>query len=245
MSSSADGAGRYDMPDLDVGEPPPGMSYPDAQDLRFEAILARNGVAASEAELIEALGATTAIMQAAVAHVLGRRASTRAVPFLSRLLSDRDDDTVRVEAAFALARMGVRKGRDVLIELLGYPLNAYVSPAPAAGYLARLDDPRGFDVVVEGLGLDIAAVRMIACKQLYFFVPFHGRATAPGPTIDVYGAFATALTDPDPTTRWQALVQLHDLRAPESRVALREFMQATSDPVLLRLANATLVAIDG
>lgn len=233
----------YRMPNLDIPNPPGDISYADFEQYRNQAILEKNGIPLSEAELIDALGATTNILQAAVAHTLGSLASTAAAPALKRLLST-PEDLVRVEAAYALARIGVREGKEVLVQCMTYPVDAYLFPAIAAGYLARLGDPRGFQTVVSCLDLNISAIRMIACKQLYFFVPFQGTPDVTGKPIDVLYEFGRALKDLDSAVQWQALVQLRELRAPGSRVVLRDFVEDTTDEQLLDLAKNTLASLD-
>jgi len=218
------------------------MSYAQFEDYRNRAILQRNNIPLSEAELIDALGGTTNILQAAVAHTLGSLASTAASPALSQLLTA-PEDLVRVEAAYALARIGVGEGRDVLAQCLSYPVDAYLFPAIAAGYLAQLGDSRGFSTVVSCLDQEILAIRMIACKQLYFFVRFQGQPDATGKPVEVLHEFSRALRDADSDVQWQALVQLRELRLHGSRGILQEFAENTSDEQLRAVASATLASL--
>jgi HEAT repeat protein len=230
------------MLDLNIPDPPASMSYAQFEDYRNRAILQRNNIPLSEAELIDALGRTTNILQAAVAHTLGSLASTAASPALSQLLKA-PEDLVRVEAAYALARMGVGEGRDVLVQCLSYPVDAYLFPAIAAGYLAQLGDSQGFSTVVSCLDQEIPAIRMIACKQLYFFVPFQGQPDTTGKPVEVLYEFSRALRDADSDVQWQALVQLRELRLPGSRGILQEYAENASDEQLREVASATLASL--
>jgi len=230
------------MLDLNIPDPPAGMSYAQFEDYRNRAILQRNNISLSEAGLIDALGKTANILQAAVAHTLGSLASAAASPALSRLLTA-PEDLVRVEAAYALARTGGGEGRDVLVQCLSYPVDAYLFPAIAAGFLAQLGDPRGFSTVASCLDQEIPAIRLIASKQLYFFVPFQGQPDATGKPVEVLHEFSRALRDANPDVQWQALVQLRELRLQDSRDILREFAEDTSDEQLREVANATLASL--
>ena len=58
-------------------------------------------------------------MQAAAARVLGARGEHEAIEPLRRLAADRSaEETARVQAAYALARLGVDEGHARLHELL-------------------------------------------------------------------------------------------------------------------------------
>jgi HEAT repeat protein len=151
--------------------------------------------------------------------MLGALGDKQAVPVLERLLSS-PDDLARVEAAYALARLGESRGRQVLIECLKQPVNAFISPPVAAGYLARLGDSQGFGVVKECFAVDNLVIRMLACKVLFFFVPFQGKPATDGTPIDVMDLYQRALRDPEPDVRGQALVQLRELDLPAAKALL-------------------------
>jgi len=74
----------------------------------------------------------------------------------------------------ALVRLGDDSGRGVLLAALERPAEAYLSTLNAAGYLAQSGDPRGLPRVAAALNSKLDATRMLACKQLSFFWPYHG-----------------------------------------------------------------------
>jgi len=227
---------EYRAPNLDVPNPPQDLPYDEFEDFRQREILKANGISLSEAELIVALEQETGVLQAATAHTLGRLSSRGAIEPLKKLLTS-SDDLVQVEAAYALARLGVPEGKEGLIRCLGYRLDAYICPAIAAGYLAQLGDPQGFQIIVKSFEVDIPAVRMLACKQLYFFVPFHGAKDKGGNPIDIFRVFERALKDADTNIQWQALVQLRQIRSAETKNILEIYIEQTGDEQLRDVAR--------
>lgn len=237
--SSQEKTFTYQSPNLDIPNPPGDLSYADFEDYRSRKILKANGISLSEDELIAALDNTTNILQAAVVHTIGSSRIRAAIPKLKKLLAS-TEDLVKVEAAYALARLGEREGKEALVECLGCPLNAYLFPPIAAGYLARLGDPQSFQTIVRCFDIDISAIRMLACKQLYFFVPFQGVQDSDGNVIDVYRLFDRALKDPDTDIQWQALVQLRELRAPAVKQILEDYIKTATDEHLRNVAREIL-----
>lgn len=229
---------QYQMPNLDIPNPPSGLAYAEFEDFQNREILKVNGISSSEANLSAALEKEANILQAAAAHTIGTLPSPSAatVTILRKLLTS-SDDLVQVEAAYALARHGVSEGKKTLIECLGYRIDAYICPALAAGYLARLGDPRGFPIIVQCFDSDLSAVRMVACKQLYFFVPFQGGQTLP--------LFDRALKDLDTNIQWQALVQLREISLPGSRGILESYVGTAVDEGLRNTAKRILENMDG
>jgi hypothetical protein len=230
---------KNQMPNLDIPNPPDNMSYADFEDYRFREILRVNGISLSEVELITALKQRTNVLQAAAAHTLGSLLSQDAISILKKLVSS-SEDLVKVEAAYALARLGAPEGKYVLIQCLNYTLDAYLFPAIAAGYLVRLGDPRGFKTIVRCFDVDIPEIRMLACKQLYFFVPFQGVQDKDGNTIDVYGLFDRALKDSDTDIQWQALVQLREIGSSNAGKILESYIIMTANEELRDVAKAIL-----
>jgi hypothetical protein len=230
---------EYQVPNLDIPDPPDNLPYVEFEDYRSRELLKVNGITTSEAGLMGALETQTNVLQAAAAHTLGALGGKAPIPALMKLLSS-SEDLVRVESAYALARLGAAEGKDVLVQCLDYPLDAYLFPAIAAGYLAQLGDPQGFQTIVRCLGVDIPAIRMLACKQLYFFVPFDGKRDEIGRSIDVFHEFDRALKDSDTDIQWQALAQLRELRAPDAKAILRNYVKSTSDEHLLDIARTIL-----
>lgn len=212
----------YTGPILDVPNPPRELSYSELEDYRALTILELNGIDTDPQSLVGALESQSDLLLAYAAHAAGATGARSTIPVLTGLLSSADD-AVQVEAAYALTRLGDKSGAPVLIRALEQPAEGYLSSLTAAGYLAQLGDPRGFGKVAAALGSDLAAVKMLACKQLYFFQPYHS------PSMDVVALFARALDDPDPNVQWQALAQVRELKAPEFRAALSRYVDRTSD----------------
>lgn len=229
----------YKMPNLDVPNPPPDLSYSEFKDFLDKEILKANGISLSEEELTEVIQQQTNILQAAAAHTLGSLGSKNAAGSLVKLL-DSQDDYVGVEAAYALARLGMQQGKEALIQHLSYPVNAYLSPPIAAGYLAILGDPQGFPVIGAAFSIQNDAIRMSACKRLFFFAPYHGEADVEGNPINVIHLFDRALKDPNPGIQWQALVQLREIRSLDIRDIVEEYIENTQDPSLRNVAKEIL-----
>ena len=192
---------HYEGPNLDLPAPPPGLPYERYEDWRSTELLAVNGIPATEEALLGALRTQEGVLLAAAAHAVGSHGVRGAIPQLEEVARG-PDDNAGVEAAYALARLGDEAGKELLKSALERPVGPYLSPVFAAGYLAQLGDPSGFPVVREGLASDLLAVRMLACKQLAFFLPF--------PDLDARALLERALEDPDPSIRRQARAELPD-----------------------------------
>jgi HEAT repeat protein len=231
---------RYQPPRLDVPEPPADLSYADLGDYYWQELLRQNSIDCSQTALIATLAQPRdAILQAAAAHTLGAQGLAAGAASLRQALTAADD-YIAVEAAYALARLGDRDGDAALVANLDHAVPPYLSPLFAAGYLAQLGNPGGFAVVVHALGLEAPDARMLACKQLFFFVPFHGQSDANGITMDVVAQFERMLTHPDPSLQWQALTQLRETRAPAFVDAVRRYVGRVSDVTCRGAAQALL-----
>jgi hypothetical protein len=228
---------------LDVRNPPADLPYSEIEDFRQREILKANGIGLAEHELVLALEHPTNILQAAAAHTLGAVGSRAANRQLLQLMSS-PDDLVKVEAAYALARIGVEAGIDGLRDCLSLPLEGYIAAPLAAGFLARLNDERGFQTIVRGLDSRFPEIRMIACKQIYFFIRWHGERDPNGQRIDVYQQFGKALQDSNEDIAWQALVQIRQISAAELRSLLVDFVAKPHDAQLLGVARDILQQID-
>ena len=228
-----------EMPNLDVPNPPSDLTYTDYEDFLNREILNANGITLSEAEIIAALEHSSSIMQAAAAHTLGSLSSQAAATPLKGLLTS-SSDLVKVEAAYALARLEISEGRETLINCLDYPLDAYFCPPIAAGYLAKLGDPQGYQTIAGSLDIDNAVIKMAACKQLYFFLPFDGQEDKGGNPIDVFHEFGRALDAPDANIQWQALAQLREIRSPKSVPILERYIENSTDEGLSDVARRIL-----
>jgi HEAT repeat protein len=227
---------QFEGPNLDLPSPPPDLPYDRFEDWRSIELLAVNGIPATGEALLEALRTQSNVLLSAAAHASGSNGVKAAIPRL-RELTRGPDDYAAVEAAYALARLGEPDGEELLREALQRPLGAYLSPVLAAGYLAQLNDPSGFPVVREALGSDLLATKMLACKQLFFFVPFQGVADGHGSLVDALGLFEQALEDEDSTVQGQALAQLRSMRSAETRPLLENYLGRVESPYLKELAR--------
>jgi HEAT repeat protein len=159
---------RLSLEDLVLPDPRAGVPFADAEDVHAEDILAANDVPLTPEGLQLALDSGIELLQAAAARVAARRGETSVAGSL-RSLATGGGDTSRAAAAFALARLGEPEGLEALVSCLDLPINAYVAPVQAAGFLARLGDERGFDVVELAMRSSNEIVRAVAVKQLPFF----------------------------------------------------------------------------
>jgi len=224
---------HFEGPNLDLPSPPADLPYERFEDWRSRELLARNGIPATEEALLAALQTQSNVLLSAAAHA---SASLPAAAPLLRQIIHGPDDYAAVEAAYALARLGEEDGKETLRNALRRPLGAYLSPVLAAGYLAQLGDPSGFPVIREALGHELLAIRMLACKQLFFFVPYQGQ-------VDALGLFERALEDRDPTVQGQALAQLRSLRSPATRPMLEKYLKHVEDRYLRDLAREIVEAL--
>ena len=196
------------------------VGYADVDDAVARSTLLSNGVELTPDSLIATLDRKPEVMAAAAARVLGAEGERRAADRLRELAHGRGD-SVRAEAAYALARMGDPDGVPALKETLDLPFEAYVAPMQAAGSLARLGDPSGAAVIERALRSSNDVIRMVACKQLFHFVPLHGADLGGGRRLDAWALFDRALRDRDGGIASPARDQLGDLDAPEARERLR------------------------
>lgn len=227
------------QPNLNIPNPPSTLKYVDFEDFRQQEILKSNSINISEEALIEALKNQHSLLRAAAAHTLGHLKSKAAVPHLKGLLKAMDD-YVRVEAAYALSRIGEPEGKEDLIRCLDYPMEAYLCPPFAAGYLARLGNSQGYLVIQKALKMNLEALRMAACKQLIFFMPFDNKETQDNMLIDVKGLFALALENESTGVQWQALVQLKEAATSDFRPLLESYLQNCADESLKEEARTIL-----
>lgn len=197
---------------LHIPEPPPGQGYAEYEDFKALALLAANGIAPDEAALVGALAASSPVLRGAAAHALGSLGMASGVEALKHLEAEADD-LVKVEAAYALVRLGADEYRKSLLAALADPVNAYLGPPVAAGDLARLGDPVGFGVIEACLAEENLIARVGGCKQLFFFVPLQGQAAADGQPVDALGLLERTVDDPDPEIRRIAQLQWDELHA--------------------------------
>ena len=165
-----------------IPDPPEGQGYAEYEDFKALALLEANGVGRDEESLVAALASDSSVMRGAAAHALGSLGMASAVGALEKLEAAADD-LVKVEAAYALVRLGEDGHRETLHAALADPVNAYLGPPAAAGYLARLGDPAGFPVIEACLAEENLIARVGGCKQLFFFVPLQGQPAAARPHL--------------------------------------------------------------
>ena len=188
------------MPRREAGVPP---EQGDDHDAR--ALLEANGLESGPAELVELLDSGIGIVQAAAARVLGADGVREAIPQLERLARDQTaEETARVQAAYALARLGVDEGHDLLRELVGLDPEAGPAAVQAAAALAALGDPAGFDVERRALESSNQLTAMVAAKQLHAFADLD---------VDLDDAWARVLQRPERPVVGEALAQLAALPA--------------------------------
>lgn len=201
---------EYAGPELSLPEVPDDLPYTELEDWKSRSILALNGVADEVDQLLEALSTERDTLLQAAAHASWK------FPDLAQTLRgllDDPDDAVQVEAAYSLARQGDQNGTEKLREAIRRPVGGYLSPLTAAGYLAQLQDPRGYPVVREALGSQVRAVNMLACKQLLFFLPLDGQVVG-SDRVDATALFTQAFADPDPDIGEQARAELEHSSLP-------------------------------
>lgn len=226
MSSEGDErSGRVpsrSLAELVVPRRPGDVAYEQGEDHDARALLIENGYTTATEELIGLLDAEIGILQAAAARTLGARYERSAASPLERVAQDAGvEETVRVQAAFALARMGVSDGGELLIKLLGLSPEATPAPLHAAGALAQLGDPRGFEVVRIALDSPNPVTAMVACKQLYAFAALDGRPLPGSGRVDAFEAFGRALRRPESNISGEARAQLKALGTEKARETLR------------------------
>jgi hypothetical protein len=197
-------------PDFALPHVPPDVGYADIEDALARATLEANGVETTTESLIATLDSHIEVIAAAAARVIGADGDRAAADRL-RELAYGPGDSVRAEAGYALARLGDPAGRPALRDTLELPYEAYVAPMQAAGSLARLGDPSGAGVIERALKSSIALIRMVACKQLFYFVPLDRADFGRRRRVDVWALFDRALRDRDSGVAAQARSQLREL----------------------------------
>lgn len=235
---------HFEGPVLDVPAPPRDLPYAAHADYRSDQLLLANGIALTDDSLIDALVSRTDVLLAAAAHACGSHGVRAAIPRLTDLAGDVDDNAA-VEAAHALVRLGQADARAVLRAALQRPPGPYLSPVVAAGYLAQLGDASGYAVVRDALANDLFAVRMLGCKQLAFLWPHHGSVDGSPKGIDVLELFSRALRDPERSVQEQALVQLRALRDPATRPLLEQYLASVEDSGQRQLAREAVDHLPG
>jgi hypothetical protein len=211
------------LDELVIPRRPSGIPYPKGDDFDARALLTANGYTTETPELTGLFESGLTVLQAAAARLLGVQKDSSAIMALTHLAHNTQaDETVRVQAAYALVRMDVSGGYDVLVSLLKLPPEASPAPLQAAGILARLNDPQGFPVVQQALYSHNRVTAMIACKQLYAFIPLDGHPLPGAGKVDIYQAFKQALARPEANIAGEAQAQLAALDLDWARTLLSQ-----------------------
>ena len=210
-----------DLANLVVPRRPSGISYETGEDYDAQALLTANGYTTETQQLIDLLDSNLSVFQAAAARTLGAKGVQTAIHALEHLADDNAaDETSRTQAAFALARMQIAKGKDVLSQMLELSPEASPAPLQAAGALAQLGDPRGYALVRAALSSSNPLTAMIACKQLFTFVALDGQPLSDGEHVDVYGLYKLALERSEANISGEAHAQLEALNTEQARATL-------------------------
>ena len=219
--SGASDSSPPSLEDLAIPRRPSGVPYDEGDDYDAHALLEVNGLSDDRDELIGLLDSGIGILQAAAARRLGAQRERSAIEHLRRLAGDVDvEETVRVQAAYALARMDVGGAKQMILDVLRLPAEASPGPLQAAAALARLGDPIGFEIVRRSLESPNPVTAMIACKQLSAFASLAGQPLDGGGTVDLYEAFRRALSRPERNIAGEARAQLLALDTDQARTIL-------------------------
>lgn len=187
--------------------------------------------------LISALRHAETGVRAEAAFLLGHSEDPQAKEALDASLQD-NEARVRVEAAFALARLGDKGSAMSTLhkELQGQ----FFSDAPlrAARALARLGDPVGYGRVMEALASPLPSNRMEAIAVLSAFLPYAGQIVESN-TVDPVAVLMKGAQDPEELLRRDALSALASISDPRVKPFLRA---ATKDkePAVRNLARSLL-----
>ncbi len=209
--------------DLVVPRRPLGIPYIEGDDYDAQALLEANDLSLATEQLIAILDVDIGIFQAAAARVLGARKERAAIERLLVLAKDDfAEETARVQAAYALLRMDEPAGRELLVQLLSYPVETSPAPLQAAAALASLGDQQGYELVRKALDSPNALTAMVACKQLYAFVPLDSYPLTDGKRVDIYEAFGRALLRDERNIAGEALAQLEELDTIQAQALIGE-----------------------
>lgn len=210
-----------DLAHLIMPRRPSGIPYETGEDYDAQALLTANGYTTEIQALIDLLDSNLSVFQAAAARTLGAKGARQAIDALQRLAADTTaDETSRVQAAFALARIQIAKGKEVLNQMLEVSPEASPAPMQAAGALAQLGDPRGYLLIRTALRSSNPVTAMIACKQLFTFVALDGQPLPDGEHVDAFGLYKLAQERSEPNITGEAHAQLEALNTEKARATL-------------------------
>jgi hypothetical protein len=235
-------------PNLDLPAFPVDLPYLDWLDYYFAQILVINGIDTSHASLLkfakkEQRDAHTILIESA-AHVLGSHDMQDAEDVLAEL-SHHANENVALEAQYALFRIQpLAYPLSSILYHLDYDIEAYLSPGPAAGYLAREGNAIGYGTVLRLQASASRIMRMDAAKQLYFFYALDGQAAGDGTRVDAHQLIRKALDDKEPSIRFQALSILQELPRthPQLKVELERYTMREVEYSNLQIAKRILAS---
>ena len=198
---------RFEAPGLQVPHDIDEAADEDRGDARARALLEANGVTTDPPSLEAALAGDTEVLRAAAARILGADDARGACPALEELAAG-TGDTDRVEAAYALVRLGRRgPGVAALTAMLPLPVEAFLGASMAAGDLARIGDGAGWGTIDRALGSSNPIVRRVAARQLVHFAALDADRAAP--------LVHRAIADTDAEVVREAVLARLSLGAPE------------------------------
>jgi hypothetical protein len=201
---------------ISSGAPPPGTPYDLRDAAASQALLHTNGYADSRQGIVRATESEHAVLRTAAYHLLAEAAQGDDRELLSRGLEDAEG-AVRAWAAFGLEKLHAGAGIEALRALAKQaPQFAEYGPLVAAVALARLGDSAGFPTVREAMRSFDEPLPVVRC--LFWFAPL-GLA-------ELWPLYEQALADPTPGVRPLALLQLHQLSAPEATAVLQRHFAA-------------------
>jgi len=212
------------LEDLVVPRRPSGIPYVEGEDYDAQALLSVNGYSLETAELIQLLASGLDIFRAAAARTLGARGDVSSHNALLKLAQDVTvEDSARVQAAYALVRLGHQEAVELLANFLEINSEISIAPLQAAGSLARLGDSRGYVVIRTALESSNRVIAMVACKQLIYLEAVDGQSLPGGGNVGMIEAFRVALSRPEAPIRGEAITQLIHLNTNCARSLLKEF----------------------
>jgi hypothetical protein len=191
------------------------LPYSQWEAHRSQELLEANGYGATADEWRRAAEYSDGLIRAAATYLLTREPEQGDEDLFHRGLAD-DDQAVQALSAYGLYRLGDPSALPVLERVARLDPAVYLTAAQAAGLLAELGDPTAFATLLKAMGSDLRYVRLIAMQNAMSFVPFHGRAYAPGETIDIWELYRRALEDPDIHVGTVARLQLEELNTAEA-----------------------------
>jgi len=189
---------------------------------RSREVLAANGYGDTAAEWRRATGHSSGFIRATAYYLLTRQPEPGDEELFRQGLVD-DDEAVQALSAYGLCRLGDDSALPTLERVARLDVDVYPAATRAAGLLAELGHPAAFDTMLKAMDSDLSYIRLMAMQRVMPFVPLHGRAFAPGETIDIWDLYRRALEDPDAGVRTVARLELQELNTAEAQELLQSY----------------------